>query len=353
MKLKNITAILLAFLCLLSLASCTPSNSTDQTTTTTQGYTQPAETGVVVEGTSVFNNIDYTLYIPSSYKSTKEVPLLVALHGGGQGTMNEAKDNRQFFADYTGLNTVAEKYGFIVAYPRQSTVNHSYNYDYWNWYIQQAKTAKEPMAINNVVGEIKREYRIDDSRVFICGLSAGAAMAQIIAVNYNDTFAGCCAVAGLTFKSGSIYEVNDLQANGPSMDNEQIATRIYDSMGHGRGLAKMLVVTGTADTRVHPKNSLVMAQTWAIAMDKIDSSVDTEVKTETSVGIDDVEYKKSVYATINGEELCTLYEVVDMGHSWPGSNKGISISITSGQDLGYKGGIDLNEVMCEFFGLNK
>jgi len=353
MKRKTVTALLLTILCLLSLISCTPSNQTDQTTTTTQGYTQPAETGVVAEGTSVFNNIDYTLYIPSSYNCSQEVPLLVALHGGGQGTMNEAKENRQFFADYTGLNTVAEKYGFIVAYPRQSTVNHSYNYDYWNWYIQQAKTAKEPTAINNVVGEIKRAYRIDNERVFICGLSAGAAMAQIVAVNYNSTFAGCCAVAGLTFKSSSIYEINDLQQNGPTMDNDHIATRIYDSMGHGRKLAKMLVVTGTADTRVNPKNSLVMAQTWAIAMEKIDSNIDTDVKSETLVGIDDIEYKKSVYASLDGEEICTLYEVVGMEHSWPGSNKGISISITSGQDLGYKGGIDLNEVMCEFFGLNK
>ena len=353
MKHKTVTAILLTILCLLSLVSCSPNNSTEQTTTTTQGYTQPAETGVVVEGISVFNNIDYTLYIPSSYKATKEVPLLVALHGGGQGTMNDAKANRQFFADYTGLNTVAEKYGFIVVYPRQSTENHSYGYDYWNWYIQQAKTAKEPTAIYNIVGEVKRAYSIDDARVFICGLSAGAAMAQIVAVNYNTTFAGCCAVAGITFKSGSIYEVNDLQSQGPSMNNEHIATRIYDSMGNGRRLAKMLVVTGTADERVHPKNSLVMAQTWAIAMDKINSNIDTELKTETLVGIDDIEYKKSVYATLNGEELCTLYEVVGMEHSWPGSNKGVSISITSGQDLGYKGGIDLNEVMCEFFGLNK
>lgn len=351
MKRKTLTAILLTILCLLSLVSCSPSNPTNQTTTTTQGYTQPTETGVVVEGTSVFNNIDYTLYIPSSYNADEKIPLLVALHGGGQGTMNEAKDNRQFFADYTGLNTVAEKYGFIVAYPRQSTENHSYNYDYWNWYIQQAKTAKEPAAINNIVGKIKKEYRIDDDRVFICGLSAGAAMAQIVAVNYNTTFAGCCAVAGITFKSSSIYEINDLQANGPTMDSEIITTRIYDAMGFGRKLAKLLVVTGTEDTRVHPKNSLVMAQTWAAAMDRIDGNVDTEVKSETAVGIDGIEYKKSVYATFNGEEICTLYEVIGMEHNWPGSNKGVSISITSGQDLGYKGGIDLNEVMCEFFGL--
>jgi poly(3-hydroxybutyrate) depolymerase len=131
MKHKTVTAILLTILCLLSLVSCTSGTTANNTTTTTaQSYTQPSATGVVVEGTSVFNNIDYTLYIPSSYNSDKETPLLVALHGGGQGTMKDAKDNRQFFADYTGLNTVAEKYGFIVAYPRQSTVNHSYGYDY-------------------------------------------------------------------------------------------------------------------------------------------------------------------------------------------------------------------------------
>lgn len=358
MKHKTVIAIFLAILCLFSFVSCAPGNTTDPTTTTTtQGFTQPSKTGVVVEGTSVFNNIDYTLYIPSSYKSTEKTPLLVALHGGGQGTMNDAKDNRQFFADYTGLNTVAEKYGFIVAYPRQSTANHSYGYDYWNWYIQQAKNAKEPTAIYNVVGEIKREYQIDDSRVFICGLSAGAAMAQIVAINYNKTFAGCCAVAGLTFKSSSIFSLNELQNNGPSIENHFVVDRIYEGMGAGRIPAKLLVVTGTADTRVNPKNSIFMAETWAGMLEKfkgkINEEISTELNSETLTGIDGVEYKKSVYATIAGEEYCTLYEVYDMGHSWPGSNKGVSISITSGEDLGYKGGIDLNEVMCEFFGLNK
>lgn len=354
MKHKTVTAILLTILCLLSLVSCTPGNSGNPPIqTTTKTYAQPEQTGVVVNGTSVFSNVDYTLYIPSSYSVDKEIPLLVALHGGGQGTMNDAKDNRQFFADYTGLNTVAEKYGFIVAYPRQSTKNHSYGYDYWNWYLQDSRTSKEPAAINSVVGEIKREYRIDNNRVFICGLSAGAAMAQIIAINYSNIYAGCCAVAGLTFKSSSIYELNELQANGPTLDNDHIATRIYDAMGYGRRTLKMLVVTGTEDTRVNPKNSLVMAQTWATTMNKINPSVSTEVISETHTGIDGVDYVKSVHATLDGEELCTLYEVVGMGHSWPGSNMGISISITSGQDLGYKGGIDLNEVICEFFGLNK
>lgn len=358
MKFKTITSLLLTVLILFSLVSCTPKKPTEQnSTTTTQEYTQPEKTGGVVEGKSVFNNVDYTLYIPSSYKAKQNVPLLVALHGGGQGTMNDAKDNRQFFADYTGLNTVAEKYGFIVAYPRQSTENHAYGYDYWNWYIQYTAKDKEPRAIFNIVGEIKRAYSIDENRVFVCGLSAGAALAQIVAINFNSTFAGACCVAGLTYKSSTIYEINDLQANGPTMDVDQVATRIYDSMGHGRVPAKLLVVTGTADTRVNPKNSIFMAETWAAMLQKFSGQINGEISTQLSsealTGIDGVEYKKSVYATIADEEYCTLYEIVGMEHNWPGSNKGVSISITSGQDLGYKGGIDLNEVMCEFFGLSQ
>lgn len=352
MKRKTVTAILLTILCLLSLVSCTPGTNNQTNKTTEKTYVQPEQTGVVVNGTSVFSNVDYTLYIPSSYSVDKEIPLLVALHGGGQGTMNDAKDNRQFFADYTGLNTVAEKYGFIVAYPRQSTLNHYYGYDYWNWYLYTSRNTKEPAAISGVVGEVKRQYHIDSSRVFICGMSAGAAMAQIIAINYRDIFAGCCSVAGLTYKSGSVYELNELQSNGPSISNEQIATRIHSAMSTKR-VAKMLVITGTEDTRVNPKNSLVMAQTWAITMNKIDPTVSTEVVSETHTGVDGVNYVKSVHATLNGEEICTLYEIDGMGHCWPGSNSGVSISITSGEDLGYKGGIDLNEVMCEFFGLNK
>lgn len=350
MKLKTVTAVILAILCLFSLVSCGPTD-TNQTTSPPE-YTQPAKTGGVVEGKSVFNNIDYTLYIPSSYKVNENVPLLVALHGGGQGTMGDAKDNRQFFADYTGLNTAAEKYGFIVVYPRQSTLNN-YTYDYWNWYIQQERESKEPKAIYNIVNEVKHSYSIDSSRVFICGISAGAAMAQVIAVTYTDVFSGCCSVAGITYKSGSIVSTNQLQAEGPSIENSVIINNISHYLGADKKVTKLLVVTGTADTRVNPKNSLVMAQTWAGVMKKLNSTVDTQLSSEALTGIDGVNYTKSVHATLNGEEICTLYEIDGMGHSWPGSNMGVSISITSGQDLGYKGGIDLNEVMCEFFGLNK
>ena len=158
MRFKNITAIILSLLCLFSLVSCNnPSES--QTTTATQIPTQPQKTGGVVEGKSVFSNIDYTLYIPSSYKLGEQTPLLVALHGGGQGSLNEAANNRQFFADYTGLNTVAEKYGFIVVYPRQSIYNN-YGYDYWNWYNQQSQTSTEPTAIFNIVNEVKGAYTV-------------------------------------------------------------------------------------------------------------------------------------------------------------------------------------------------
>ncbi|MBR5273297.1 MAG: PHB depolymerase family esterase [Clostridia bacterium] len=353
MKLKRGISLLLAILCVIALVSCSPSDSSNQTTTTTQGYTQPAQTGATVSGISVINNIDYTLYIPSSYRAGEEIPLLMALHGGGQGTMGDAGENRNFFADYTGLNKCAEKYGFIIVYPRQSTKNHSYGYDYWNWYIQQAKDAREPKALHDIVSEVKKNYTIDDANVYICGLSAGAAMAQIVAVNYPSTFAGCCSVAGIPFKAGSIYEVNEIQNSGPTIDNEHLAIRIYDAMGTGRKISKMLVVTGTADTRVHPRNSLATAQTWAMVMKNIDKSVDDTLKEETLTGIDGVEYKKSIHAEMGGEEICTLYEVIGMEHNWPGSNKGISISISNGKDLGYTGGINLNEVMCEFFGLNK
>ena len=350
MKLKTVTALILAILCLFSLVSCGPTN-TNQTTTSPE-YTQPAKTGGVVEGKSTFNNIDYTLYIPSSYKASENIPMLVALHGGGQGTMGDAKNNRHFFADYTGLNTVAEKYGFIVVYPRQSTLNN-YTYDYWNWYIQQSRTSKEPKAIYDIVNEVKHSYSIDNSRVFICGISAGAAMAQVLAVTYTDVFAGCCSVAGITYKSGNIASTSKLQAEGPSIENSVITNNIFNYLGNDKKVTKLLVVTGTADTRVHPKNSLVMAQTWAGAMQKINPSVDTQLSSESLTGINGVAYTRSVHATLNGEEICTLYEIDGMGHSWPGSNLGVSISITSGQDLGYKGGIDLNEVMCDFFGLNK
>lgn len=369
MKLTKILSVILALSCVLALVACgnqsktqTTTSTVADTTTTTASSTTTTTTvapptsnlkGKTIEGKSVFSKIDYTAYIPSTYNPDEAMPMVMALHGGYQGTLIADKSNRTLFADFTGLNNYAEQYGFIVVYPRQEASNHFYGIDYWNWYSQQDRDDIEPKALYDIVCEVKGEYNIDESNVFICGFSAGAVMAEIVAVTYPEVFTGCCILAGVSYKANEASNAVVVQTSGPNKTNEQLAQEIITGMGSNKQIKKLLVVTGTEDIMVNPKNATAAASAWAIAMKSVKSSLNTNIKTETAIGENNVGYTKSVYASLNGEEICTLYEIDGMNHFWPGAVPGISIDPAFNTDFAFDGGINLNEVMCEFFGLDK
>lgn len=353
MKLRRILSVLLVLILVVALASCGNQNENQTTTqTTTSPFTQPEKTGVTVEGKSVFNNIDYTIYIPASYNSNEKTPLVMALHGGLQGT-GAIDQPRTVFADFIGLNKYADEHGFITVYPRQSMTNHFYGVDYWNWYSQQERADAEPKALYDIICEIKDEYNVDESNVFVCGFSAGAAMAEIMAVTYPDVFAGCASVAGVSYKACGAVDSVTVQTQGPTKTYEELAQEITTGMGDKAQLKKLLVINGTEDVMVNPVNSLAAANAWTIAMKGIDANVDTQIKTENATDKNDVTYTKSVYATLNGEEICTHYQINDMGHLWPGANVGVSLDPFYGMDFAFDGGIDASKLICQFFGLDK
>ncbi|MDB5850978.1 MAG: depolymerase esterase [Rhodoferax sp.] len=139
-------------------------------------YLEPAE------GMTPPRRMDYWLFVPSRplAEQKKPMPLVVMLHGCAQTAAD--------FAHGTRMNVLAQRKGFAVLYPQQlATVDHN---RCWHWHLRA--TQQGGGEVRWVVGAIKKvmkSWPIDASRVYVAGLSAGAALAQIVALRHPQLVA--------------------------------------------------------------------------------------------------------------------------------------------------------------------
>ncbi len=125
----------------------------------------------------------YSLYIPSTYSETAHKPLLVALHGrNGDG---------QRMARLTAFNQRADRHGFLVVYPdgKQGQWNYLHG-------IPGAKPGPDDSTfLEKLIEDISEDYKIDDKRIYVTGISNGGFMTQRLACNVPSRFAAFASVA--------------------------------------------------------------------------------------------------------------------------------------------------------------
>ena len=150
----------------------------------------------------------FKLFAPAGFDG-ESLPLVVMLHGCTQDPDD--------FAAGTRMNELAQAEGFFVLYPAQAARSNSHKC--WNWFspADQRRGAGEPALLAGMVRHVLQTHSIDPDRVYVAGLSAGGAMAAILASEYPDLFAAAGVHSGVA--AGAAHDVPSafsVMKNGPA-----------------------------------------------------------------------------------------------------------------------------------------
>ena len=128
---------------------------------------------------------NYWLHVPLSYDSRQPTPLVLAFHGRlGTGKQMEK---------LTNLSGLAEKRGFMVAYP--NGVGRSWNAGHGTGKAE-AQGVDDVKFTGRLIDSIRRMLNLDGRRVYATGFSNGAVLVHRLACELSEKIAAIAAVAG-------------------------------------------------------------------------------------------------------------------------------------------------------------
>jgi poly(hydroxyalkanoate) depolymerase family esterase len=247
---------------------------------------------------------EYKLYIPSRTGAEKR-PLIVMLHGCTQ--------NADDFAVGVGMNRLAEQHGFVVAYPNQVVkANHM---NCWNWFDpkDQTRDRGEPRIIAGITRAVIAELNIDPERVFIAGLSAGAAMAEVMGVTYPELYAATGVHSGIPYGAASDAASAFAAMSGAGARGKRRKAGV-----------RTIIFHGTSDRVVHPSNG------EAILDDFRASFAGEETQINGAAG--GRAFKRTVIADSSGVAQLERWAVEGLGHAWSGGSPEGSYTDPQGPD---------------------
>ena len=263
----------------------------------------------------------FHLHIPPglALRPREKLPLLVMLHGCDQTGLE--------FAQSTRMGKLAARQRFLVLYPEQDRFANAQGC--WNWFQQRNGMANaEAATLLAAVVQVAQSYPIDVARVAVAGLSAGGSMAALMGARFAAHFAAVIVHSGVTPGTAD-SALSALAAMGGHraghLPTPHASAISASTTNNAAPLPPLLVLQGTSDHVVSPRNGLAMAQLWAQALGA-KASAATSQQRGKRYPMQVTPFKRQ------GRTVVELRDIAGLGHAWSGGGAKLAYSDPAGPD---------------------
>ena len=275
----------------------------------------------------------YWLYLPdrppAQMMAAPGLPLIVMLHGCDQ--------TATAFAEGTRMNQLADATGCAVVYPQQAVSSHPHRC--WKWYDRatQQGGGDVPLIVG-VIEQVRAAYPIDRARIYICGISSGAGMANIVALNHPGLFAALGLHSAPIFGAGhSTIGALGVMQHGAGA---RVDGAIHEVLGKRSTFSPLptILIQGEDDHVVRPINQVQLARQAMLVNDlPADSLEKRALKPATrhrhGYQLRDVYRGRKV--------MLRVARIAELKHAWSGGDG--SVAFNSGR------GPEASKMMVDFF----
>jgi poly(hydroxyalkanoate) depolymerase family esterase len=244
-------------------------------------------------------------YVPAAMP-TGPAPLVVVLHGCEQ----QAADMQN-----AGWNALADATKFYLVYPEQPSTNNPAECSDWfgKYNLPSDKTnitrgGGESESIKEMVDQMKTDFTVDASRVYVAGFSAGGGMATVVMADWPDVFSAGAVMEGLPYNcpAQSNSDVFNCMNPGVNLTAQDWGDRVRAAFqGYAGPWPRASLWEGTSDTTVNPSNLSQLVKQWtnvlgADANSPITNTVDGQ--------------QHASYLDGNGQPVVVSYQISGMSH---------------------------------------
>jgi poly(hydroxyalkanoate) depolymerase family esterase len=256
---------------------------------------------------------DYIVHLPSDHDPAgRPLPLVMVLHG--------CHEDHEAIRHDTDFNGVADREGFIVVYPFITTYDGFRSKNCWGfWKDKHIHEGRgEVQDLCEIIGEVRRDYRVDPDRIHVSGLSAGAAMAVAAMVAHSGLIASGASTAGVPYSETPGSVSRNCKFPGVFKPVDQVVGAMDAEMGEEKRPVPILIIHSTGDCEVNIRASENIRDAWGKAF-----GVDTASPVLSVSGVTEgTPWSHNRYGARDGGTVVETLFVEGLPHGWYGGRDG-------------------------------